>query len=195
MKSNDKQNHKVTDMNSKTTTRVLSIDMGQEVVDFLRKENLETYDGTFGPFVDARNVDYCWDILPIYLEQNLPDNLHEYSVVIEDLGFERKTIPYDLEQVDKQKAIVEDRSFKCLCLAKPINVLDPVPFGCFLLKREFDKKKGELIKIIFQAPKNEVRYSGIRVSNNIHNIGVFSNYQNIVDFSQKFCQNLQNSLK
>lgn len=57
MKSNDKQNHKVTDMNSKTTTRVLSIDMGQEVVDFLRKENLETYDGTFGPFVDARNVD------------------------------------------------------------------------------------------------------------------------------------------
>lgn len=185
MKSNDKQNHKVTDMNSRTTTRVLSIDMGQEVVDFLRKENLETYDGTFGPFVDARNVDYCWDRLPIYLEQNLPDNLHEYSVVIEDLGFERKTIPYDLEQVGKQKAIVEDRSFKCLCLAKPINVLDPVPFGCFLLKREFDKKKGKLIKIIFQAPKNEVRYSGIRVSNNIHNIGVFSNYQNIVDFTQK----------
>ncbi len=52
MKSNDKQNHKVIDMNSNTTTRVLSIDMGQEVVDFLRKENLETYDGTFGPFVD-----------------------------------------------------------------------------------------------------------------------------------------------
>ena len=46
MKSNDNHNHKVTDMNSKTT-RVLSIDMGQEVVDFLRKENLETYDGTF----------------------------------------------------------------------------------------------------------------------------------------------------
>lgn len=45
MKSNDNHNHKVTDMNSKTT-RVLSIDMGQEVVDFLRKENLETYDGT-----------------------------------------------------------------------------------------------------------------------------------------------------
>ena len=52
MKSNDNHNHKVTDMNSKTTTRVLSIDMGQEVVDFLRKENLETYDGTFGPFVE-----------------------------------------------------------------------------------------------------------------------------------------------
>lgn len=186
MKSNDKQNHKVTDMNSKTTTRVLSIDMGQEVVDFLRNENLETYDGTFGPFVDARNVDYCWDRLPIYLEQNLPDNLHEYSVVIEDLGFERKTIPYDLEQVDKQKAIVEDRSFKSLCLAKPINVFDPVPFCCFLLKSNFETKKGELIKIIFQAQKYEVQYSGIRVSNNIHNIGVFSNYQNIVDFSQKF---------
>ena len=68
MKSNDKQNHKVTDMSGKTT-RVLSIDMGLDVVDFLRKENLETYDGTFGPFVDARNVDYCWDSLPIYLEQ------------------------------------------------------------------------------------------------------------------------------
>lgn len=67
MKSNDNHNHMVTDMNSKTT-RVLSIDMGQEVVDFLRKENFETYDGTFGPFVDVRNVDYCWDRLPIYLE-------------------------------------------------------------------------------------------------------------------------------
>lgn len=104
MKSNDNHNHMVTDMNSKAT-RVLSIDMGQEVVDFLRKENLETYDGTFGPFVDARNVDYCWDRLPIYLEQDLPDNLHEYSVVIEDLGFERKTISYDLEQIDKQKRL------------------------------------------------------------------------------------------
>lgn len=185
MKSNDNHNHKVTDMNSKTT-RVLSIDMGQEVVDFLRKENLETYDGTFGPLVDARNVDYCWDRLPIYLEQNLPDNLHEYSVVIEDLGFERKTIPYDLEQVDKQKAIADtDSSFKSLCLAKPINVFDPVPFCCFLLKSNFETKKGELIKIIFQAPKYEVPYSGIRMSNNIHSIGVFSNYQNILDFTQK----------
>lgn len=185
MKSNDNHNHKVTDMNSKTT-RVLSIDMGQEVVDFLRKENLETYDGTFGPLVDARNVDYCWDRLPIYLEQNLPDNLHEYSVVIEDLGFERKTIPYDLEQVDKQKAIADtDSSFKSLCLAKPRNVFDPVPFCCFLLKSNFETKKGELIKIIFQAPKYEVQYSGIRMSNNIHSIGVFSNYQNILDFTQK----------
>lgn len=185
MKSNDNHNHKVTDMNSKTT-RVLSIDMGQEVVDFLRKENLETYDGTFGPLVDARNVDYCWDRLPIYLEQNLPDNLHEYSVVIEDLGFERKTIPYDLEQIDKQKAIADtDSSFKSLCLAKPRNVFDPVPFCCFLLKSNFETKKGELIKIIFQAPKYEVQYSGIRMSNNIHSIGVFSNYQNILDFTQK----------
>lgn len=185
MKSNDNHNHKVTDMNSKTT-RVLSIDMGQEVVDFLRKENLETYDGTFGPLVDARNVDYCWDRLPIYLEQNLPDNLHEYSVVIEDLGFERKTIPYDLEQVDEQKAIADtDSSFKSLCLVKPINVFDPVPFCCFLLKSNLETKKGELIKIIFQAPKYEVQYSGIRMSNNIHSIGVFSNYQNILDFTQK----------
>ena len=185
MKSNDNHNHMVTDMNSKTT-RVLSIDMGQEVVDFLRKENLETYDGTFGPFVDARNVDYCWDRLPIYLEQDLPDNLHEYSVVIEDLGFERKTISYDLEQIDKQKAIADtDSSFKSLCLAKPINVFDPVPFCCFLLKSNFETKKGDLIKIIFQAPKYEVQYSGIRMSNNIHSIGVFSNYQNILDFTQK----------
>ena len=185
MKSNDNHNHMVTDMTSKTT-RVLSIDMGQEVVDFLRKENLETYDGTFGPFVDARNVDYCWDRLPIYLEQDLPDNLHEYSVVIEDLGFERKTISYDLEQIDKQKAIADtDSSFKSLCLAKPINVFDPVPFCCFLLKSNFETKKGELIKIIFQAPKYEVQYSGIRMSNNIHSIGVFSNYQNILDFTQK----------
>ena len=76
-------------------------------------------------------------------------------------------------------------SFKSLCLAKPINVFDPVPFCCFLLKSNFETKKGELIKIIFQAQKYEVQYSGIRVSNNIHNIGVFSNYQNIVDFSQK----------
>ena len=185
MKSNDKQNHKLTDMTS-TTTRVLSIDMGQEVVDFLRKENLETYDGTFGPFVDARNVDYCWDRLPIYLEQDLPDNLHEYSVVIEDLGFERKTIPYDLGQIHKQKVIADtDSSFKSLCLVNPINIFDPVPFCCFLLKSKFETKKGKLIEIIFQAQKYEVRYSGIRFSNNTHNIGVFSNYQNIVDFTQK----------
>ena len=185
MKSNDKQNHKLTDMTS-TTTRVLSIDMGQEVVDFLRKENLETYDGTFGPFVDARNVNYCWDRLPIYLKQNLPDNLHEYSVVIEDLGLERKIIPYDLGQIHKQKVIADtDSSFKSLCLVKPINVFDPVPFCSFLLKSNFETRKGKLIKIIFQAQKYEVQYSGIMFSNNTHTIGVFSNYQNVVDFTQK----------
>lgn len=168
-------------------TRVLSIDMGQDVVDFLRKENLETYDGTFGPFVDARNVDFNWDRLPIYLDENLPDNLHEYSVVVEDLGADRKTIPYDVNQVNKQKAIAyTDSTFKSLCLAKPMNVFDPVPFCCRLLEDGFSRKNGKLIKIIFQSSKYEVRYRGISASDNYtHNVGQFNNYQNIVDFAQK----------
>ena len=176
----------MTDMKSKTT-RVLCVDMGQEVVDYLRKEKLETYDGTFGPFVDARNVEFVWDRLPIYLDKDLPDNLHEYSVVVEDLGADRKTVPYDVNQVNKQKAIVDTNStFKSLCLAKPTNVFDPVPFCCGLLEEGFNKKNGKLIKIIFQSSKYEMRYSGISASDNYtHHVGHFTNYQNIVDFTQK----------
>lgn len=176
----------MTDMESKTT-RVLCVDMGQKVIDYLRKENLETYDGTFGSFVDARNVDEHWNCLPIYLDKDLPSNLHEYSVIVQDLGAERNTIPYDMQQVNKQKAIADDDSFfKCLCLVKPINVFDPVPFCCFLLEREFQKKNGELIKIIFQSEKYDVKYCGLRISDNcIHSAGRYSNYQNLADFTQK----------
>ena len=57
-------------------TRVLCVDMEQDIIDFLKSESLEVYDGSLGPIIDARNFESNWDVLPLKLDLNIPDNLH-----------------------------------------------------------------------------------------------------------------------
>ena len=44
-------------------TRVLCVDMEQDIVDFLKRESMEVCDGKLGPFIDARKFDSNLDVL------------------------------------------------------------------------------------------------------------------------------------
>lgn len=168
-------------------TRVLCVDMEQDIIDFLKSESMEVYDGKLGPFIDARKFDSNWDVLPLKADMHIPNNLHEYSVIIEDLSAHRETIPYDYQTNNvRQKFFDTQNSFRCLCLKRPQNFFDPIPFGASLIKHELNSKDDFLIKILFQSKRYEISY--YQMNGNYYNanaFGRFSNYEYINDFARE----------
>lgn len=123
-------------------TRVLCVDMPQDVINYLTKEQLDVYDYKVEPSLDARDLDYSWDRLAIAMPFNIPQNLHEYSVIIQDLSSNSKIIPYDISKHKGKKAILDANDiYKCLCLRKPQNVFDPLPYTCRLIVNGLNAKK------------------------------------------------------
>lgn len=168
-------------------TRVLCVDMEQDIIDFLKSESMEVYDGKLGPFIDARKFDSNWDVLPLKVNLHVPDNLHEYSVIIEDLSAHRETISYDYQANNvRQKFFDTENSFRCLCLKRPQNIFDPISFGASLIKHELKSKDDFLIKILFQSKRYEISY--YQMNSNYYNantVGRFSNYEYINDFARE----------
>lgn len=166
-------------------TRVLCVDMEQDIIDFLKSESLEVYNGSLGPIIDARNFESNWDVLPLKLDLNIPDNLHEYSVIIEDLSAHRETITYDYTKNDvKGKFYDAEDNFRCLCLKRPQNIFDPVPIGAAFIANSLKYKEDFLIKILFQAKRYEVGY--YQMNSNYYReevFGRFSNYQYVNNFT------------
>lgn len=166
-------------------TRVLCVDMEQDIIDFLKSESLEVYNGGFGPIIDARNFESNLDVLPLKLDLNIPDNLHEYSVIIEDLSAHRETITYDYTKNDvKGKFYDAEDNFRCLCLKRPQNIFDPVPLGAAFIDNSLKYKEDFLIKILFQAKRYEVGY--YQMNSNYYRedvFGRFSNYQYVNNFT------------
>lgn len=166
-------------------TRVLCVDMEQDIIDFLKSESLEVYNGSLGPIIDARNFESNWDVLPLKLDLNIPDNLHEYSVIIEDLSAHRETITYDYTKNDvKGKFYDAEDNFRCLCLKRPQNIFDPVPFGAAFIANSLKYKEDFFIKILFQAKRYEVGY--YQMNSNYYRdevFGRFSNYQYVNNFT------------
>lgn len=123
-------------------TRVLCVDMPQDVINYLTKEQLDVYDYKVEPTLDARNLDYSWDSLPIVMSFNIPQNLHEYSMIIQDLSPNSKIIPYDISKHKGKKAISDANDiYQCLCLRKPQNVFDPLPFYLPFNRKWFESEK------------------------------------------------------
>lgn len=166
-------------------TRILCIDMEQDIIDYLKCESMEVYNGKLGPFIDARNFDSNWDVLPLKVNIHIPDNLHEYSVIIEDLSAHRETIPYDYKENNiKGKFYDIEDDFRCLCLKRPLNIFDPVPFGAALINNSLEDNDEFVIKILFQAKRYEVSY--YQMNGNYykeHIFGRYSNYQYVNNFT------------
>lgn len=167
-------------------TRVLGINLSKDAYSFLENEGLDVFKGTYGPKEDARKVNYDWRNLPIKLQWNLPDNIHEYSVIIEDMLHE-DVEPYGLDKNNKDRAIIESTTGVVrLCLNKPQNMFDPVPLGCHLINGGLNIRKGLTIKILFQDSIYQVTYFG---NDSLHYnplpAGKYTNYQYIDNFCGK----------
>ena len=106
-------------MDEYNKTRVLGIDLSEDVYKFLEGEGMEVYRGTYGPKIDAREADVDGNALPISKRWKLPDNIQEYDVIIEDMKH-NDIIPYKYKENSGSPAIEDNsKSFSQLCICKP----------------------------------------------------------------------------
>jgi hypothetical protein len=163
-------------------TRILGIDLSEDVYKFLEGEGMEVYRGTYGPKIDAREADVDGNALPISKRWKLPDNIQEYDVIIEDMKH-NDIIPYKYKKNSGSPVIEENsNSFSQLCICKPQNMFNPVPLGCYLVRLGLRHRRKEVIKVMFQDEQYKVIYSGKMSGPYATTIGEFNNYLYIDNF-------------
>ncbi len=163
-------------------TRILGIDLSEDVYKFLEREGMEVYRGTYGPKIDAREADVDGNALPISKRWKLPDNIQEYDVIIEDMKH-NDIIPYKYKENSSSPVIEENsKSFSQLCICKPQNMFNPVPLGCYLVRLGLRHRRKEVIKVMFQDEQYKVIYSGKMSGPYATTIGEFNNYLYIDNF-------------
>lgn len=169
-------------MDEYNKTRVLGIDLSEDVYKFLEGEGMEVYRGTYGPKIDAREADVDGNALPISKRWKLPDNIQEYDVIIEDMKH-NDIIPYKYKENSGSPAIEDNsKSFSQLCICKPQNMFNPVPLGCYLVRLGLRHRRKEVIKVMFQDEQYKVIYSGKMSGPYATTIGEFNNYLYIDNF-------------
>lgn len=144
----NKINNKMADENYKT--RVLGINLSDDVYKFLEAEGMNVFHGAYGPKIDACEKFETKSYLTISNRINLPENLHEYDVIIEDMH--HTLVEEYLPQRNKSIALLSDDSDETivnLVLHRPQNQYDPVPLGCHYVREGLRKKRSPIIKINF----------------------------------------------
>lgn len=166
-------------------TRVLGINLSDDVYNFLIEEGMDVSYGVYGPKIDACGKFETNSYLPISNRIALPDNLHEYDVIIEDMHHTQ--VEEYLPQKNKSRALLSDDredSIISLIIHRPQNQYDPVPLGCFYVSQDLRMKSGPIIKINFQEKFYEANYKGVSSDRYIRSFATFSNYQ----YLEKFCK-------
>ena len=167
-------------------TRVLGINLSDDVYAFLEDEGMDVFHGGYGPKIDACGKFEAKSYLPISNRINLPDNLHEYDVIIEDMHHSQ--VEEYLSQNNKSIALLSNDSndsIVSLVIHRPQNQYDPVPLGCNYVSEGLIKKRTPIIKINFQEEIYQARYKGMFSDRFLRDIVTLTNYQYLEDFCKE----------
>lgn len=110
--------------------RLCSIDLGEDVIKSLTKAKYNVYNGSLGSKIKIPNISK-YDSHQVLLNHRLPQNLHEYDIIIVDLD-NFKTIPYVEE--DHTKSQVTGDSDLALVSKYPETLFDPRPLASSILR-------------------------------------------------------------
>lgn len=160
-------------------TKICCFDISNDIIDYL-SENFEVYNGSLGEKVEIKyNYKNKQYLLANY---NIPDNLHEYDVVIDDM-YKSDIRIYKLEE-HKIKYITGNNAyyFQAFC---PQTIFDPIPFGCkYLSMKSQNEIKRRIIRILFQNKEYVVEYERVNAFDPYDKeIFEYSNYEHI----HRFC--------
>ena len=167
-------------------TRVLGINLSDDVYAFLEEEGMDVFHGGYGPKIDACGKFEAKSYLPISNRINLPDNLHEYDVIIEDMHHSQ--VEEYLSQNNKSIALLSNDSNDSivnLVIHRPQNQYDPVPLGCNYVSEGIRKKRNPIIKINFQEEIYHASYKGVSSDRHLRDIATLTNYQYLEDFCKE----------
>ena len=155
-------------------TKICCLDVSNEIIDYLSTD-FDVYDGSLGKRINIPELGG----IRLLLNNNFPDNLHEYDILIDEMQKE-DCITYK-EKENRREIILGDNSSYFIS-AYLQNMFDPIPFACRLLKEQCTKKKDKIpIKILFQKAKYNIEYKLINEIDNSSEEYQFSNYDHIKD--------------
>ncbi len=163
-------------------TKICGLNLGQEIIDFL-KEKFDVFEGTLGTKIIVGNADRRNNVFLLY-NGNVPINIHEYEVLVEDMLYVG-TKEYDIEE-NQRKQIEGDKDM-CFVCYPPQTLFNPIPFGSHLLSKKLNKdRKRPCIKVVFVSNKEIVNYN-IQDRYSYYDQDTFkcSNYEHITDFYRR----------
>lgn len=174
-------------------TNVCCLDLTDECLDYLKSLDLNVYEGSLGSVFTVKwGHNRYRSAKPLLIDVNIPENLHEYHVILHDMDNpnvrEYKTDEHLINHVESY----EQRHLEC---RQPVNTLDLRPFGTKRLYDRFrENSRGRRIEILFVGHENSVEYySNIVDGTHPNNMGTLSNIEgwNLVSGKEKSGKRVQ----
>jgi len=169
--------------------RICSIDLEDNVNNFLKSTGANIYEGTLGAKIKVpnnRKSDSC----QLLLNFNFPPNLHEYDIIIIDLD-NYKTIDY--KPNDHTKTNHTGRTAFSILSSYPETLFDPRPVSSHILKSHLDKiTNRKYLVIVFSCKAYDVEYEMVNISEGyperqaLEKYNIFSFWNEIPSSESKF---------
>lgn len=161
--------------------KICCVDLKDEVISELVKNGYNIFNGKMGEMIRVPNKKSD-QFVYIKLNFNLPDNFHEYDILI-----------LDLNNIEKKDYIIEEHNYsetikntltKLIC-KYPTTTFDPKPLvSSILSEKMLDISKKEFIQIIFACESYNLEYESINI-NSSYTSPRKTIYSNIYEFCRK----------
>ena len=134
--------------------KICCIDLKQSDLDVIKDKFDDVFVGTLG---NVLTIEYkrIYDKHPLLLGFEFPENLHEYDVLLIDLG-NKTIIDYDTQVQDD--IIRRGTNLKVLVCRHPQNQFDPRPLSSSILKYRIWETNKNMIIVIFASNDYEEKY-------------------------------------
>lgn len=135
-------------------TKVCTLDLNQDLVEFLQ-QRFDVFEGSLGKKVLATYGKYD-DSCRFLLNYNLPVNIHEYEIFIEDMCHEEEQ---EYHKEDHTRTYLEyDKAYYFYC-HKPQTIFNPICYGSHIFADRIKKHRDKpTIKIVFASEIENVQY-------------------------------------
>ena len=154
-------------------TKICCLDVQQDIVDYLSTE-FDVYDGSYGINVNIQNEIAKGRAVPLLVNYDFPENLHEYDIFISELD-NNEEILYKRDEHTHCR-VVKD-SAVCFGCKYPTTLFNPKAFGSERLKANINSHNRFTIHIIFQGEETTVNYRLYDENMRFQQEYNFSNYE------------------
>jgi hypothetical protein len=140
--------------------KICCIDIEEGVLDSLAKSGFSLYNGYLGGVVNVPNK-RSNEYHHLLLDNDFPENFHEYDILILDLTNEIKK-DFSLVTIGERKT-KSKKLFSLIC-SYPTTIFDPRPLSAsFLGQKIREVKNRKFIQIVFASEQYEVEYEVLEI--------------------------------
>ena len=162
---------------SRVRTKICCFDIDQDVIENLNKK-FDVYNGSLGKPINVAG--YNQHGLNLLLNFDIPENLHEYEVFIEDM---KKGNPVEYRKEEHVRNVVAGNYAYYFRSYYPQTIFNPTPFSCAFLKKKINKERlRPAIKIVFHDCFEEIDYAFGEVHQYSDEHEKHNNYEHLNNF-------------